>query len=215
MTQSLSNEPDSGIFRGARRRFQPDEVQIALQRMRRAAQRQGRNLWQQGGNLWRRGTRNPRALALAGAGIVVTLIGAYTVSASGVGPSLCPAAQRSAPVSKSQKKPDFQLLMDRVPQAAASGSELEIYYDVCGLPKGTRYSGRVVVQQAAPARTKKAAARPKPIALAFKDEVDGPATRRRQEIGLQAARPGSYTVELTVADNQGHERKRVQKISVK
>src|SRR3954467_70307 len=108
MNQSLSNEPDSGIFRGARRRFQPDEVQLALQRMKRAAQRYGRNLWHHGGNLWRRGTRNPRALALVGAGIVVTLIGAYTVSASGVGLSLCPAAQRSTPASKTQKKPDFQ-----------------------------------------------------------------------------------------------------------
>jgi hypothetical protein len=215
MTQPLSNQPDSGIFRGAHRRFQPGEVQLALQRAKRAAQRQGRNLWQQGGNVWRRGRRNPRALALVGAGLVVTLIGAYTVSASGVGPSLCPAAQRTVPVSKSQKKPDFQLLMDRVPQAAAAGSDLEIYYDVCGLPKGTRYSGRVVVQQSAPPRTRKAAARLKPIALAFKDEVDGPATRRRQEIGLKGARPGSYTVELTVADNQEHEHKRVQKIRVK
>jgi hypothetical protein len=214
MSQPLSNESESGIFRGARRRFQPDEVQLALQRARRAAQRQGRNLWQQGGNLWRRGRRHPRALALVGAGLVVTLIGAYTVSASGVGPSLCPAAQRSAPHSKNQKKPDFQLLMDRVPQAASAGSDLEIYYDVCGLPKGTRYSGRVVVQQSAP-RARKAAAKPKPIALAFKDQVDGLATRRRQEIGLEAARPGSYTVELTVADNQGRERKRVQKIRVK
>jgi hypothetical protein len=214
MTQSLSNEPDSGIFRGARRRFQPDEVQLALQRMKRAAQRQGRNLWHHGGNLWRRGTRNPRALALVGAGILVTLIGAYTVSASGVGPSLCPAAQRSTPASKTQKKPDFQLLMDRVPQSAKAGSDLEIYYDVCGLPKGSRYSARLVVQQSVP-RTRKAAPKPKPIALAFKDDVDGPATRRRQEIGLKAARPGSYTVELTVADNQGHERKRVQKIRVK
>src|SRR3954467_14308178 len=123
MNQALSNEPDSGIFRGARRRFQPGEVQLALQRAKRAAQRQGRNIWQQGGNLWRRGRRNPRALALVGAGLVVTLIGAYTVSASGVGPSLCPAAQRTVPVSKGQKKPDFQLLMDRVPQAAAAGSD--------------------------------------------------------------------------------------------
>jgi hypothetical protein len=122
MTQPLSNQQDSGIFRGAHRRFQPGEVQLALQRAKRAAQRQGRNLWQQGGNVWRRGRRNPRALALVGAGLVVTLIGAYTVSASGVGPSLCPAAQRSVPVSKSQKKPDFELLMDRVPQAAAAGS---------------------------------------------------------------------------------------------
>jgi hypothetical protein len=214
MSQPLSNEPDSGIFRGARRRFQPDEVQLALQRAKRAAQRQGRNLWQQGGNIWRRGRRNPRALALLGAGLVVTLIGAYTVSASGVGPSLCPADQRSAPLSKTQTKPDFQLLMDRVPQTASAGSDLEIYYDVCGLPKGTRYSGRIVVQQSSP-RTKKAAPKPKPMALGFKDEVDGPATRRRQEIGLKAVRPGSYTVELTVADNQGHERKRVQKIRVK
>jgi hypothetical protein len=212
MNQPLSNEPDSGIFRGARRRFQPGEVQLAVQRAKRAAQRHGRSLWQQGGNLWRRGRRNPRALALVGAGVAVTLIGAYTVSASGVGPSLCSAAQRSAPLS--QKKPDFQLLMDRVPQTASAGSDLEIYYDVCGLPKGTRYSGRVVVQQLTP-RTRKAAPKPKPIALAFKDEVDGPATRRRQEIGLKAARPGSYTVELTVADNQGHERKRVQKVRVK
>jgi hypothetical protein len=140
--------------------------------------------------------------------VTLTLVGAYTLNASGR--SMCPAATASA--AKGQK-PRFLLLMDQVPHPAA-GSELEIRYDVCGLASGTPYSGRVRLVPAQTS-TKKKSAKPKPLTVAFKDKVDGPATRRSQEVELGATKPGTYTVELTVVDNQGRERKRFQKLRVK
>ena len=212
MSQPFSGIPDPGFPR-RRRRFEPGIVQEALQAARRQletvgrnARRQGQNLWQHSQNLWHRGKRRPRLVALIGGAVTLTLVGAYTLSASGAGRSLCPAA-------KGQKPARFLLLMDQVPHPAA-GSELEIYYDVCGLPSGAPFSGRVRLVPAQ-TTTKKKSAKPKPLTVSFKDKVDGPATRRHHELALGATKPGTYTLELTVADNQGRERKRFQKIRVK
>jgi hypothetical protein len=103
--------------------------------------------------------------------------------------------------------------MDPVPHPAA-GSEVEIHYDVCGLRSGTPYRGRVRLSQQ-PARGKKKSSKPKPLIVTFQDEVDGLATRRSQQLDLGSTRPGTYTLELTVVDNQGRERKRLQKVLVK
>jgi hypothetical protein len=216
MSQPFSGIPDPGFPR-RRRRFEPGVVQEALQAARRqllllahGARRQGRNLWQQSRTLWQRGRRHPRVLALIGGAVTLTLVGAYTLSASGAGRSLCPSASSS---SEKGQKPRFLLLMDQVPHAAP-GSELEIYYDVCGLPSGTTYSGRVRLM-AAQATAKKKSPKPKPLTVAFKDKVDGPATRRLQQLQLGATKPGTYTLELSVVDTQGRERKRFQKVRVK
>jgi hypothetical protein len=216
MNQPFSGIPDPGFPR-RRRRFEPGIVQEALQAARRQLQslahragRQSSNLWQQSRSLWLRGRRQPRVLALIGGAVALTLVGAYTVSASGAGRSLCPAIKSSSTKGQNSR---FLLLMDQVPPAAA-GSQLEIYYDVCGLPSGTAYSGKVRLV-AAKASSKKKSAKPKPLAVGFKDKVDGPATRRVQQLQLGPTKPGTYTIELTVVDNQGRERKRYQKVRVK
>jgi hypothetical protein len=89
MSQPFSGIPDPGFPR-RRRRFEPGIVQEALQAARRqllllahGARRQGRNLWQQSRTLWQRGRRHPRVLALIGGAVTLTLVGAYTLSASG------------------------------------------------------------------------------------------------------------------------------------
>jgi hypothetical protein len=196
MSQPFSGIPDPRIPRPIRRRFQPGVVQEALRGALREAQRRGKDLWL-------RGKRRPRTLGLIGAAIAVTLVGAYALSASGATRSLCPAAGA----------PGFLLLMDRVPHPAAR-SDVEIHYDVCGLPSGTAYRGRVRLspQQAG---GKKKSAKPKPLVVTFQDKVDGLASRRSQQLALGSTKPGAYTLELSIVDNQGRERKRLQKILVK
>lgn len=217
MSQPFSGIPDPGFPR-RRRRFEPGIVQEALQAARRQlgtvarhARRHAQNLWQQSQNLWQRGKRRPRVVALVGGAVTLTLVGAYTLSASGAGRSHCPPAPSSSAM-KGQKQSRFLLLMDQVPHPAA-GSELAIYYDVCGLRSGTPFSGRV---RLVPAQTptKKKSPKPKPLTVAFKDEVDGPATRRHQELKLGPTKPGTYTLELLVVDNQGRKRERFQKVRV-
>ncbi len=213
MSDPFSEIPDPGVRRPIRRRSQPALVREALrdaQETLRAAlpvaQRALRRAGRYGQNLRLRGKRNPRTAGAIGGAVVLTLLGAYALNASGAGRTLCPATGQG-------KKPKFLVLLDSVPQIAA-GSDVEINYDVCGLASGTPYRGRVrLVQQRAPG--KKKSAKPKPMVVSFKDKVDGVATRRQQELSLASTKPGAYTLELSVADSRGRERKRVQKVLVK
>lgn len=224
MSDPFSGIPNPERPRSTRRRFQPGLVEEALQAMResvqaklpvveralRRAQRTAkeglRRAQRHSKDLWYRGKRNPRSFGLIGAAITLTLVGAYAVSASMVGRSLCPPASEG-------KTPKFFVLMDSVPPVAA-GSKVEIHYDVCGLAAGTDYRGRVrLTRQLAP--RKKKSARPKPLVVSFKDQVDGVATRRHQQLSLASTRPGTYTLELSVTDKKGRERKTLQKVSVK
>lgn len=198
-----------------RRRFQPGLVQEALRAAQRGAQEGLRRAlrgaqegaWRArrlGEDLWLRGKRKPRTFALGGAAVVITLVGAYALNASGR--SLCPPTGDAKP-------PRFLLLMDPIPHPAA-GSELTIDYDVCGLKSGTPYRGRVRLTQQAAVKKKKSA-KLKPLVVTFQDQVDGLATRRRQQVELGSTRPGAYTLELSIVDNQGRERKKLQKVVVK
>jgi hypothetical protein len=235
MNDPFSGIPDPEQSRPIRRRFQPGLVQEALRAMQeslrpalpaaqgalRRAQRIAKDaLWQarrvakdarwraqrHGQDLWLRGKRSPRTVGVIGGAAALTLIGAIALSASGAGRSLCPP-------TSDRKPPKFRLLMDRVPQVAA-GSQMEIHYDVCGLASGTPYQARIrLLPQQAPG--KKKSAKRRPMVVTFKDRADGVATRRREQLELGSTKPGAYTLELSIADKQGRERKRVQKVLVK
>jgi hypothetical protein len=206
MSQPFSRIPDPGAPRPFRRHLQPGVLQQALEKAFQGARRHCEGAWREarrhGQSLWQRGKRKPRTVGLVGAAIALTLGGAYALNASGR--SLCPPAGKAS---------RFLLLMDKVPPAA-TGQQLEIHYDVCGLPSDTPYRGRVQLTRQSP-KTKKKAPKPKPLIVTFKDEVDGPATRRSQEVNLGSAKPGAYTLELSVTDNKGRERKKVQKVVIR
>jgi hypothetical protein len=236
MSNPFSGIPDPEQPRPIRRPSQPGPAQEAVRALQdtlraklpvaqaalRRAQRVAKDaLWQArrvgkegvwraqryGQDLWLRGKHRPRTVGLIGGAIALTLVGAIAVNASGSGGSLCPPASKG-------KTPQFRLLMDPVPQVAA-GSAVEIHYDVCGLPSGAAYRGRVQLTPQKATGKKKKSAKPKPLVFSFKDQVDGVATRRHQQLDLGAMRPGAYTLQLSVADKQGRERKRVQKLLVK
>jgi hypothetical protein len=216
-----------GMPRPTRRRFQPGLVQEALHALRETlrpvlpavqrATRQARKAAKEGvgraqrfgQDLWRRGRRNPRTIGAAVGAVALTVLGAYALSAAGTGRSLCPPVRKGT-------TPKFQVLMDRVPQATR-GSEIEIRYDVCGLASGSAYNGRVRLLQQQPQRTAGKKKSPKPAALVvnFKDRTDGPATRRQQELKLGSTKPGTYSLELTVTDSKGRDRRKTQKVVVK
>jgi len=221
MSDPFSEMP--GMPRPTRRRFEPGPVQEALRALQetlRPALRSARNGFgkaqrvakeglrraqRSGQDLWRQGQRNPRTVGMVAGVAALTLVGAYAVSASGR--SHCPPATKG-------KTPKFHVLMDSVPRVA-TGSEVEIHYDVCGLASGTPYRGRVrLMQQQQRTAGKKRSAKPTPLVVSFKDRVDGVATRREQELKLASTKPGSYTLELLVIDNKGRERRKVQKVVV-
>jgi hypothetical protein len=211
MSQPLSRVPEPEIPRPFKRRIQPNGVQQMIEQGWRETRRQGENMWRRGQELWRRGKRYPRTLGLVAGGVAVTLVCAYTVSASGVGRSACSSVRQAGSPSKSGKGGTFRLLMDPIAKPI-SGGEVEIHYDVCGLPSGAAYKGRVQITQQRV--VKKGAPKPKPSVITFQDRVDGPATRRHREIELGKLKPGAYTLELSVTDNRGRERKTLQKIKL-
>ena len=209
MTQPLSRIPEPEAPRPFKRRIQPGGAQQMMEEGWRKTRRLGENVWRRGRELWQRGTRRPRTLGLAAGGVALTLIGAYTVSASGVGRSACASARQVSSASKAAKGGSFFLLMDPIAKPVSAG-ELEIHYDVCGLSSGTAYKGRVQITQQR--LTKKGAAKPKPSVITFQDRVDGPATRRHRELELGKLKPGTYSLELLVTDSSGRQRKSLQKI---
>jgi hypothetical protein len=214
MSQPFSGFPDPGAPRPIRRRFQPGVVQEALRAALQGAQNGLRKAQRYCENQWLQRKRNPRMFALVGGAVALTLVGAYALSASGTGRSMCPPPGKAAAAdARSRKAPRFLLLMDPVPHPVA-GSEVEIRYDVCGLPAKTPYRGRVRLSQQRKGG-KKGSAKPKPLVVTFHDEVDGLATRRSQQVDLGSTKPGTYTLELLVVDNQGRERKRLQKVQIK
>jgi hypothetical protein len=200
--------PEPEIPRPFKRRFQPDAFQQAVRSAWRGVRRHSEDVW-------RKAKRHPRTLGMIGGAVGLTVVGAYTLSASGIGRSKCRSAlEASAADAKGAKTPRFLLLMDTV-AGPVTESALEIQYDVCGLPSGSAYRGRVLVAAAAPRTGKKRSARPKPLVVSFRDKVDGLATRRERELELGKLKPGAYTLELTVSDSRGRERKQLQKIQIK
>jgi hypothetical protein len=220
MSNPFSGIPDPGTPPPIRRRLQPASMQDALRAIRRtlraampkaqgalrrarwAAKDELRRAQRYGDDLWRGAKRNPRTAGVMGGAVALTLVGAFALSASGAGRSLCPPAS-------DRKTAPFLLLMDPVSPVPA-GSAVEIHYDVCGLASGTPYRGRVRLTP-----VKKGSAKPKPLMISFKDQVDGVATRREQELDLASTKPGTYTLELSVADSKGRERTKMQKVLVK
>jgi hypothetical protein len=225
MSNPLSGIPDPETRRPVSRRFQPSPVREALGEMRDALQTRirrmqpallrlqyrakdaGRRAKRYAQDLWFRGKRNPKRFGLAGGAAVLTLAGAYAVSASMASKSLCPS-------SSTGKAPKFVVLTDSIPKASA-GSKLEIQYEVCGLAAGTPYRGKVRLVQPQKTIGKRKSAAVKPLVVSFKNRSKGLATRGEQQVSLASTKPGKYTLELIVADNKGRERKSVQKIVVR
>jgi hypothetical protein len=200
MSQPFSGAPDPGASR-FKRRFQPGVIQEGFRRGLRKAQRYGEDLWL-------KAKRNPRPFAIGGSAVALLAIGGYALMAAGPGPSLCRSAGEQV------RKGAFVLLMDPVPHPAAR-SQLEIHYDICGLPSRAPYRGQVRLSPQTVSKKKKGSPKLKPMVITFHDQADGLATRRTQPLALGSTKPGTYTLELSVVDSQGRERKRVQKLLIK
>ena len=228
MTQPFLKIPEPEISRPFKRRFQPNGMQLSVRDTWNRVRRQGADVWRSGkrhgaelwssgkrngAELWRKGKRHPRIIGMIGGAAALTLVGGYTLSATGSGRSLCATAlETGSSGSKKAKTPRFLVLMEPV-GAAAAGSDLEVRYDVCGLPSGSAYRGRLQITQQRVA--KKGSAKPKTLIVNFKDEVDGVATRREREVELRNLKPGAYNIELSVVDGRGRERKTQRKMQLK
>lgn len=149
--------------------------------------------------------KRKKRVAVLALGFVASVLVAWSMAGlAGGGRSLCPVAGDSA---------NFLLLLDPIP-ARVTGSDLEVFYDVCGLASGTPYSSRLRLSKRDEGLKKLLGKGSKPLVTILQERAEGPAVRRSRTLDLESVRPGSYTLELLVTDNRGRARRRTQTVQV-
>ncbi len=131
-----------------------------------------------------------RFLAVAGAAVVVWWGGKTTLHFAFKHGSRCP------------ENGAFQILLDPI-GTAPTGRDLDVYYDVCGLERGTPYTVRLQVSRGAGGVRGLFGGRTSPVAVSFDEEARGPASRRHRTVELPELEAGSYALELTVEQSDG------------
>ena len=137
--------------------------------------------------------------AVAAAATVAS--GAELAKASpGVGSSAAPAAT-------------FAVLVDGV-AARKPGQSVQLYYDVCGLERGTSYTANVRIARNESGIKRLLGGSVEPITLAFESRASGPAERHHETIDLSGMPPGSYSLALSVTDASGRRRDKASTFQV-
>ena len=161
-----------------------------------------------GGARWLAG-RTPRfwtATAGVALGVVIAHYGVHFATAHR---SRCPRPA-AARASGGGGSAPFTLLVDPLP-AQGAGSEVELYYDVCGLTDDAPFTTDVVVARndfSFRRLLKRGPGGYAPVEVSFADEADGPATRRHRTIDTGALDAASYSVTVVVTDGGGRRRQR-------
>ena len=101
----------------------------------------------------------------------------------------------------------FSILADAV-GTQPGGSDLDIYYDVCGLEEGTAFSTRVSVVKNESGLRRLFGSSVEPIVVSYDETARGPATRRHRTLSFEAMPPGSYTMDIVVIDGSGRRREK-------
>ena len=118
-----------------------------------------------------------------------------------------PRADAKAAPAASPAAPAFSVLVDAV-AARTPGGSLDVYYDVCGLAKGTAYTAQVTVSRNESGLKRLLGRSVQPVSVSIDGRADGPAERHHETIAFGDMPAGSYTVDVAVSD--AAERRRVR-----
>jgi predicted Ser/Thr protein kinase len=172
----------------------------------------------------RRAGRFVRKLAVAG----IALVASYYAIHFGVKHrSRCPqpasaagkaSADPVAPSPASSTAPStspraFTLLVDAI-GANRQGTNLDVYYDVCGLEDGATFTTHVSVSRSTSGLKRLLGGGVQPIALSYDEKAGGPAVRRHRTISFGDMPAGSYSLDVVVLDEKGRRRERVVEFQV-
>jgi hypothetical protein len=93
------------------------------------------------------------------------------------------------------------LLIDEI--GSNQQGDLDVYYDVCGLEKGTDFRTRIsVVKNESGLR--RLIGGVSPVTESFDESANGPATRRHRTLSFGAMPAGAYTLFVSVTDPGGN-----------
>jgi hypothetical protein len=99
----------------------------------------------------------------------------------------------------------FTLMVDDA-GAIRQGGDAEVYYDVCGLEKGTAFTTRVTIARDESGLSRLLGRSPAPVTGKYEESAGGPATRRHRSLDMDGMPGGSYRVTVVVTDDKGRRR---------
>jgi len=119
--------------------------------------------------------------------------------------SRCPAvAEADAGLDAAMKPPVTRrssLLIDEI--GSDQQGDLDVYYDVCGLEKGTSFRTRISVVKTESGLRRLLGSGVPPVTESFDESANGPATRRHRTLSFDAMPAGAYTLFVSVTDAGG------------
>ncbi|MFL5608916.1 MAG: hypothetical protein ACJ8AD_20840, partial [Gemmatimonadaceae bacterium] len=98
----------------------------------------------------------------------------------------------------------FSVLVDRV-KPRWTGSDLDVYYDVCGVPKGD-FKTRVTVSREASGLQRLLGGSVQPVVAIWDETADKAAIRRHRTLEFSDMPPGTYRLLVVVTDAKGRRR---------
>ena len=157
--------------------------------------------------------RSRRFWALALGGASLTIGAWYAFHFATMHRSRCPvgsASATSARLTDGSKDPGavttapLLLLVDAIATRGA-GSDLDVYYDVCGLDAGAPFTSRLSVRRAGFALP---GFRGQTITESYNDRAGTSGARRHRELDFDEMPAGSYTLVVEMTDARGRSRER-------
>jgi hypothetical protein len=154
---------------------------------------------------------NPRRFGrMAAASVLATVALYYSAHFALYHRSRCPsvaASSASANSSGGSNAPSrsFSLMVDAAGSIRQSGNA-QVYYDVCGLEKGTSFMTRVTISRNESALGRLFGRSAGPVTDKFEETADGPRIRRHRTLDMDGMPGGSYWINVVVTDQQGRRR---------
>ena len=103
-------------------------------------------------------------------------------------------------VERQPAAPQMSLLVDGI--GSDQRGDLDVYYDVCGLDKGTDFRTRISVVKNE-SRFRRLLDGVSPVAESFDESASGPAMRHHRTLSLEAMPAGTYTLFVSVTGPAG------------
>ena len=108
-------------------------------------------------------------------------------------------------VVPTEKARPFTLMLDDA-GSIRQGGGAEVYYDVCGLPKGAGFTTRVTIAQTESGLSRLFGRSAGTVTGKYEETARGPATRRHVTLDMDGMPGGSYWVNVVVTDDKGRRR---------
>jgi hypothetical protein len=148
-----------------------------------------------------------RVGVMAGAGLAASIMTYYALHFAIKHRSRCPVAAEQAggdSAGATAKVRGFTVLVDGV-GTRRQGSDIDVYYDVCGMPSGS-FKTRIAVVKQSSGLQRLLGGSVAPVVESYEETASTPAIRRHRTLSLGDMPPGTYSLAVVVTDAKGRRR---------